>query len=109
MVDTTVAQSVRKYLNALKDRGISVRYGVLFGSYARNQSHAWSDIDLAVVSEQFDGQLRREDVALLWRVAARVDSRIEPVAVGQQQFESGSDRTIVEIARREGQIITLEA
>lgn len=107
MVDTAVVQSIRKYLHALIKQGISVRYGVLFGSYARNQTQPWSDIDLAVVSEQFDDQLRREDVTLLWRVAARMDSRIEPVAIGQKQFEIGSDRAIVEIARREGQIITL--
>jgi len=107
MVDTTIIQSIRQYLHALVEQGISVRYGVFFGSYARNQTQPWSDIDLAVVSDQFDGQLRHEDVTLLWRVAARVDSRIEPVAVGQKQFEIGSDRAIVEIARREGQIITL--
>ncbi len=108
MVDTTVVQSIRQYLHTLKKYGIFVQYGVLFGSFARNQPHAWSDIDLAVVSEQFDDQPRREDVALLWKVAARIDSRIEPIAVGKRQFENGSDSAIVEIARREGQIITLE-
>ncbi len=108
MVDATAIQSVRRYLRALKKQGISAQYGVLFGSFARNQPHAWSDIDLAVISEQFDDQPRREDVALLWKVAARIDSRIEPIAVGKHQFEDGSDSAIVEIARREGHIITLE-
>ena len=46
---------------------------------------------------------------LLWKVAARIDSRIEPIAVGKRQFEDGSDRAIVEIARREGQVITLDS
>ena len=56
MVDATIVQSIRQYLNALKEYGIAVQYGVLFGSYVRNQPHTWSDIDLAVVSEQFDHQ-----------------------------------------------------
>ncbi|MEJ5310817.1 MAG: nucleotidyltransferase domain-containing protein [Anaerolineae bacterium] len=107
MADSAVIQSVRQYLHALVEQGIAVRYGVLFGSHARNQTQTWSDIDLAVVSEQFDAPLRHDDIMLLWRVAARMDSRIEPVAVGQKQFELGSDRAIVEIARREGQIINL--
>lgn len=106
MVDTAVVQSIRQYLHTLKKHGIFAQYGVLFGSYARNQPQTWSDIDLAVVSEQFDDQPRREDVALLWKVAARIDSRIEPIPVGKRQFENGSDSAIVEIARREGQIIT---
>ncbi|MBN1875012.1 MAG: nucleotidyltransferase domain-containing protein [Anaerolineae bacterium] len=63
---------------------VAVQYGVLFGSYARNQPHLWSDIDVLIVPEQFDGQPKREDVLLLWRVAARVDSRIALIAVGRR-------------------------
>jgi predicted nucleotidyltransferase len=82
-----------------------VSYGVLFGSYARNQPHTWSDIDVMVVSEQFDDHPKREDVLLLWRVAARVDSRIEPIAMGRRQYERDNASPIVEIARREGTVI----
>lgn len=102
MVAPDIVQSVRNYLRALNERGLPVAYAVLFGSYARNQAHPWSDIDVVVVSERFDEQLRREDVQLLWRVAARVDSRIEPAAAGLRQYESGAGSAIVEIARREG-------
>ena len=78
---------------------------MLFGSYARDQAQPWSDIDVVVVSERFDTALRREDVLLLWRVAARVDSRIEPIAAGRQHYESGNVNAIVEIAQREGEVI----
>jgi len=46
-------------------------------------------------------------VNLLWRVAARTDSRIEPFPVGQRQFEQNDSSAIIEIARREGQVISL--
>jgi hypothetical protein len=40
-------------------------------------------------------------------VAARTDSRIEPVAVGQRQFEEDDSSALIEIARREGLIVPL--
>ncbi|MBF0389995.1 MAG: hypothetical protein HQK71_07825, partial [Desulfamplus sp.] len=38
-------------------------------------------------------------------IAARIDSRIEPIAVGTQQFEIDDKSTILEVARREGEKI----
>jgi len=46
-------------------------------------------------------------VNVLWHVAARIDSRIEPIPVGQRQFEEGDGSPIIAIARREGQKILL--
>ena len=34
-------------------RGIRIKKAFLFGSYAKGQQGEWSDIDLALVSEQF--------------------------------------------------------
>jgi hypothetical protein len=91
----------------LVQRGIPVHQGIIFGSQVSGQPHTWSDIDLLVVSPQFDGERKREDVNLLWRVATRTDSRIEPIAVGQRQFEEDDTSAIIEMARREGQIVSL--
>jgi predicted nucleotidyltransferase len=107
MVDESIVKVVRRYLQALVEQGIPVYQGVVFGSQARGHTHAWSDIDLLVVSPQFDDERRREDVNLLWRTAARVDTRIEPIAVGQRQFEEDDSSAIIEMARREGQVIPL--
>ena len=46
----------------------------------------------------------RQDIGLLWRVAARTDSRIEPIPCGMRQWHEGSS-PIAEVARREGQIV----
>ncbi len=107
MVDETVLKTVQRYLHVLAEQGIPVRYGVVFGSRATGNTNQWSDIDLVVVSPRFDGTRKREDVNLLWRTAARVDSRIEPIAVGEKQFERDDSSAIIEIARREGQKIPL--
>jgi predicted nucleotidyltransferase len=105
MVDESVAGTVRRYLKELSKKGIRADFAVVFGSQAVGRSHALSDIDLLVVSSEFDEKRSREDINVLWRVAARTDSRIEPVAVGLQQYEQDTSSAIVEIARREGQIV----
>jgi hypothetical protein len=62
---------------------------------------------MRVVSPRFDGPRQREDINHLWRIAARTDSRIEPIPVGQRQDEVDDSSAIIEIARREGRVISL--
>ncbi len=102
MAEESIKQSVKKYLQELLRQGVSVRFGVLFGSYARGGSHQWSDIDLLVVSDKYDYSCSREDINLLWKTAARTDNRIEPIPVGLTRWEQDDESTIIEIARREG-------
>jgi predicted nucleotidyltransferase len=107
LVNDSIAIIVRKYLNALRQQDIPVSYGVIFGSQVRGDAGQWSDIDLLVISPRFDENLNRADINLLWRVAANTDSRIEPIPVGQRQFLTDDSSAMIEIARREGQIIPL--
>ena len=67
---------------AVSEQGIPVKIGVLFGSSVTGKMHKWSDIDLLVVSPAFDRLTGRQQVSLLWRLAARADSRIEPIPCG---------------------------
>ena len=96
MVDESVVTVVRSYMRALRDHKLMVRFGVVFGSQARGWSDEWRDIDLLVVSPRFDGQRSRQDVDLLWRLAARTDSRIEFVGGSrglkelEREVDSGS-------------------
>ena len=108
MVDQSVVDVVRSYLQSLRQVGVAVRFGVIFGSYAVGRAGPWSDIDLLVVSPRFDGPRTRQDVNLLWRQAARIDSRIEPVACGESQWREDDSSAIIEIARREGTQIAVD-
>jgi len=105
MVNRSVVTAVRKYLRVLQDRGLVVRFAVVFGSQARGNAELSSDIDLLVVSPRFDRSRKRQDVNLLWRMAARTDSRIEPIPCGEKQWDEDDVSPIIEIARREGQMI----
>jgi predicted nucleotidyltransferase len=100
-------RSVQHYLRSVRDRGLDVQFGVVFGSHAKGAAHQFSDIDLLVVSPRFDSTRERRDIDLLWQVAARTDSRIEPIPCGERQWRTDTSSAIVEIARREGQRISL--
>ena len=54
---------------------------------------------------RFDGEISRADIGLLWRVAARTDSRIEPIPCGERQWLEDQSSALIEIARREGYVI----
>ena len=107
MVDRTITETVQNYLKAVQMEGIAVRFGIVFGSHATDRSNPLSDIDVLVVSPLFDALRNRRDVDLLWRLAARSDSRIEPIPCGERQWDEDSSSSIVEIARREGETVSL--
>jgi predicted nucleotidyltransferase len=107
MVDPAIVTAVQIYLSALRAHGIDVRFGIVFGSWAQGRANVWSDIDLIVVSSRFDQPRDRREIDMLWRLAARCDSRIEPVPCGERQWVEDDSSAIIEIARRDGKRIDL--
>jgi uncharacterized protein len=46
---------IELFLEELEKNNISIEQAVLFGSYAQGTYTSWSDIDLALVSSDFEG------------------------------------------------------
>lgn len=105
MVDRSVLSAVQDYLAAVRRAGVQAERAVLFGSFARGETRPDSDIDLVVIAPEFDGPRKREHMDLLWQLRATTDSRIEPIAVGERQWEEDDSSAIIEMCRREGQQI----
>ena len=105
MVQDAVIEAVKRYLAGLPALGIHARRAVLFGSYALGKADEYSDIDLVVIAPEFDGSREISLVKALWR-ATVTDNRIEPIPCGEQEWESNGSRPILEIARREGVVVT---
>jgi predicted nucleotidyltransferase len=103
MVDGAIIALVRDYLACVAQAGIAVEAGVLFGSCARGEQQADSDIDVLVVSPDFDPPYEHALIDRLWSLRRLVDSRIEPHAVGSRQFREDTGTPLLGIARREGQ------
>ncbi len=105
MVESAVVSAVRQYLSVLPTVGIHASRTVLFGSFARGEADQYSDIDLVVIAPEFDAERDFDTIKNLWETTLLADNRIEPVPCGEQEWESGDGRPIIEIARREGVVI----
>ncbi|MCL5773343.1 MAG: nucleotidyltransferase domain-containing protein [Firmicutes bacterium] len=108
MVDESIIGIIKNYLRKVQDSGITVSFGVVFGSQTTGKTDKWSDIDLLVVSPRFDAPKTRRDIDLLWKLTPQVDSRIEPIPCGERQWEEDDASTIIEIARRMGDMIKVQ-
>jgi predicted nucleotidyltransferase len=107
MVEPAVVEAVQGYLTALQRAGLRVSQAIVFGSHARGDAGPDSDVDVLIVAPEFDGPYDRARVDLLWTMRAWTDSRIEPIAVGERQWREDDASAIIEIARREGQEISV--
>jgi len=61
---------------------------ILFGSYVNGDPHEYSDIDIAVVVSDFQGDWL-DTAASLWGLTRRVNENIEPHLVDEMQDRSG--------------------
>lgn len=107
MVEKGIAQTIRRFVREARSAGIHVESALLYGSYAKGTAGVDSDIDLAVIAPEFDRKGSRAWVRKLWALRAKTDERIEPLAVGRNQWLEDQGSPIIEIVRREGIAIPL--
>ncbi|HLP46725.1 MAG TPA: nucleotidyltransferase domain-containing protein [Candidatus Kapabacteria bacterium] len=80
----------------LKENNIPVDFLVLFGSYAKGNSHEDSDLDIAVISPDFGKNRLFERIRLL-NISSKIDSRIEPHPISTKDWKEGWKEIVYEI------------
>jgi predicted nucleotidyltransferase len=68
---------------------------ILFGSYAHGNAEEHSDIDLAIISDWFQGKTRIESLQHLSRIAARYNSLIEAYPFTAEEYRNLDPRTLL--------------
>ena len=76
---------IEKYIEVVKKNKINVEKVYLFGSYARGTATEDSDIDIAIISNDFKGD-RFVDRRLLVPLRRQIDWRIEPIPFRPEDF-----------------------
>jgi uncharacterized protein len=76
---------IEKYINALEENHIHILRAVLFGSYADGRADKWSDIDIALVSEVFNGD-RFDDRGKIRKITLSVSSDLSPLPFRPEDF-----------------------
>lgn len=97
-----VIKVVKEFINALKQEGITIDRVILYGSYARGRARKDSDIDVAVVSKDF-GKDRVEEGMALFRIAGKIDPRIEPVPVSREMYDKDTWIPLIYEIREKGE------
>lgn len=67
---------VERFLQIVKTAGVKIDRAILFGSYAKGSAGKWSDIDIAIVSQDFSGTSFYDNKMLI-PFLLKVDFRIE--------------------------------
>lgn len=93
-IDQAIIDSIMKYVEKIREY-YNVEAIILFGSYAKGTENEDSDIDIAVVSNDFKDLI--EDGAKLIGLTWKIDTRIEPHPIISEDFEAGSNPFIREI------------
>ena len=77
----------------------------MFGSYARNEQHEWSDIDLALSADEFEG-VRFFDNRLIQDIKTKkIYSDIETHTYSIADFESNEDGFLEQEIKGKGIVI----
>jgi predicted nucleotidyltransferase len=76
----------RRFKKLLLERGYPIQRVILFGSVAKNTTHQWSDIDIAVVTNPFNASRIEEGTDILL-ASMDIDTRIETVTLRPEDFK----------------------
>lgn len=97
--------------NAIRDfrerleKGIRVEAIVLFGSYAHGAAHEWSDVDLAVISPDFEGvpiNRRQEKIADLTHRRA---PNLSPIGYPSSEYHNPGRHSFLREIIRTGRVV----
>ncbi len=100
-MDQGIDKIIERFVSSVSKTQPGLVGAYLFGSYAKNNFRAESDIDIALVidhlpdSEKFNTQVR------LMLLATQFDSRIEPHPISKQDLMSSNNPFAAEIRRPE--------
>ena len=92
-------ERVRAFAAEVRQRQFPLRQAILFGSYARNEQHEWSDIDVALIADAFTG-FGFDDVKLVSAVLGqKMYLELEPHTFNTAVYEAQTSPLAEEIKR----------
>ena len=93
-INKDIVDSVNKFIKEIK-KTYNVKAIILFGSYAKGTANEDSDIDIAVVSSDFEDIY--DCMAVLIGMTWDIDARIEPHPILTEDYEKVSNPFIKEV------------
>ncbi len=93
-IDSRIMESIKKYIEKISQY-YKIEAIILFGSYAKGTEDEDSDIDIAIISNDFNDII--EDGAKLIGLTWKIDTRIEPHPITTEDYKKVSNPFIREV------------
>ena len=93
-IDAELKTTIDKYIEKISHH-YKIDAVYLFGSHAKGTTHEWSDIDLAIISNDIKDET--DDMGNLFYLTRGVDTRIEPHPINTAEFRNRETSFIHEI------------
>ena len=93
-INKDITDSVNKFVKEIKKK-YNVTAIILFGSYAKGTENEDSDIDIAVISNDFEDIY--DCMAVLMGMTCDIDARIEPHPITVEDYENVSNPFVKEV------------
>lgn len=107
MADKRISSSavINRFLREVK-KDISIERIILFGSYAGNRNRKWSDIDLAVISNDFRDVDYFERLVILGKLAWRAKATpVEALGFTPDEYRRASKLDFLGEIKKKGKTI----
>jgi len=101
MAKREVIDNIKRYLSKLEEAGIRIEKAYLYGSYVNGIVTEESDIDLMLVSKDFDNNSDKF-AGIVWKLTMNIDTRIEPYMMGLNKFNTDNVSPLLQTIRKEG-------
>ncbi len=98
-----ILNEIENYIKVLIKNNINPSKILLYGSFAKGKTHPYSDIDIAVISDQF-GKDEIEELMELARLTIDVSDRIEAIPLTNDNLKLKYHSLIGEI-KKYGKVI----
>ena len=95
-VDKNIKDTIDKYISKISEH-YKIDAVYLFGSFARGSQHEYSDIDIAVVSNDITDEM--DDMAKMMTLSWGIDTRIEPHPIKTEDFYKKETMFVNEVIR----------
>ena len=93
-VDPRIMATVRSFLARLAEH-VKLREAYLFGSTARGERLAESDVDLVVVADEFEGMPLSERIRRVYLLWPLEELSADIIPLGPGEFERKKERSVV--------------
>lgn len=90
-----IREIIEEYKEALQSLGIDVERVILYGSFAKGNQREDSDIDIVIISKDFQKMNLRERLEVLGIAAVRIMKPVEAMGYTPREIEVASEASLL--------------